>query len=79
MFKHVVSLRLKPAVTTAHGHTVGADALRIDGDDKITKVVGPHSHLATGATPYVLFVGLAFLWQRQVTIDVDRLRLTIVR
>jgi len=29
-------------------------------------------------TPYVLFVGLAFLWQRQVTIDVDRLRLTIV-
>lgn len=39
----VDSLRLKPAVTTAHGHTVGADAVKIDGDDTITKVVGHHS------------------------------------
>ena len=30
-----------------------------------------------GGTPYVLFVGLAFLWQRQLTIDVDARRLTI--
>lgn len=29
-------------------------------------------------TPYVLFVGLAFLWQRQVTIDIDRQRLSVV-
>ena len=29
-------------------------------------------------TPFVLFVGLAFLWQRQITIDVDRLRLAVV-
>ena len=50
MFKNVVSLSLKLVVTTAHGHTVGADALRIDGDDTITKAVGHHSHLATGAT-----------------------------
>lgn len=28
--------------------------------------------------PYVLFVGLAFLWQRQVTIDIDQQRLSIV-
>ena len=28
-------------------------------------------------TPYVLFVGLAFLWQRQLTIDVDARRLTV--
>ena len=50
MFKNVVSLRLKTAVTTAHTHTVGVDAIRIDDDDTITKVVGHHSHLATGAT-----------------------------
>ena len=31
-----------------------------------------------GGTPYVLFVGLAFLWQRQLTIDVDAQRLSIV-
>ena len=29
-------------------------------------------------TPYVLFVGLAFLWQRQVTIDVDARRMMVV-
>ena len=28
--------------------------------------------------PYVLFVGLAFLWQRQVTIDIDQQRLHVV-
>jgi hypothetical protein len=32
----------------------------------------------SGGTPYVLFVGLAFLWQRQLTIDVDARRLTVV-
>lgn len=31
-----------------------------------------------GGTPYVLFVGLAFLWQRQVTIDIDRRRLQVI-
>ena len=32
MFKNVVSLSLKLAMTTAHGHTVGTDAERIDDD-----------------------------------------------
>ena len=31
MFKHVVSLCLKPAVTTAHDHTVGVDACALCG------------------------------------------------
>ena len=50
MFKNVVLLRFKLTMTTAHDHTVGADAVRIDDDDTITKAVGHHSHLATGAT-----------------------------
>ena len=39
MFKNVVSLRLKPAVTTAHSHTVGDDATRTDDADTLTKIV----------------------------------------
>ena len=31
-----------------------------------------------GEAPYVLFVGLTFLWQRNLTIDVDAGRMTIV-
>ena len=31
-----------------------------------------------GGDPFVLFVGLAFLWQRQLTIDMGAQRLTIV-
>ena len=31
-----------------------------------------------GEAPYVLFVGLTFLWQRELTIDVDEGRMTIV-
>ena len=50
MFKNVVSLSLKLAVTTAHDQTVSVDDIRIDDDDTITKLVGHHSHLATGAT-----------------------------
>ena len=30
-----------------------------------------------GVEPHVLFVGLAFLWRRQLTIDIDAARLTI--
>ena len=43
----VLWLGFKLVMTTAHGHTVSADA---HDDDTITKVVGHHSHLATGAT-----------------------------
>ena len=50
MFKNVVSLSLKLAMTTAHDHTVSADGSWTDDDDTIIKVVGHHSHLATGAT-----------------------------
>ena len=50
MFKNVVLLSVDLAMTAAHDYTVGADAVRIDDDDTITKVVGHHSHLATGAT-----------------------------
>ena len=50
MFKNVVLLSVELAMTAAHDYTVGADAVRIDDDDTITKVVGHHSHLATGAT-----------------------------
>ena len=50
MFKNVVLLGVELAMTAAHDYTVGADAVRIDDDDTITKVVGHHSHLATGAT-----------------------------
>ena len=50
MFKNVALLSFKLTMTTAHGHTVGADAARIDDVDTITKVVGHHSHLATGTT-----------------------------
>ena len=34
--------------------------------------------LGLGPSPHVLFVGLAFLWQRKITIDVDDGRMTIV-
>ena len=30
-----------------------------------------------GDAPYVLFVGLAFLWKRTLTIDVDARRMTV--
>ena len=30
-----------------------------------------------GPKPYVLFVGLSFLWQRQLTIDIDEGRMMI--
>ena len=50
MFKNVVLLSVDLAMTAAHDYTVGADAVRIDDDDTITKAVGHHSHLATGAT-----------------------------
>ena len=50
MFKNVVLLSLKLAMTTAHDQTVSADGVWTDDDDTITKVVGHHSHLATGAT-----------------------------
>ena len=50
MFKNVVLLSVDLAMTAAHDYTVGVDAVRIDDDDTITKVVGHHSHLATGAT-----------------------------
>ena len=50
MFKNVVLLSVDLAMTAANDYTVGADAVRIDDDDTITKVVGHHSHLATGAT-----------------------------
>ena len=33
--------------------------------------------LITGEAPLVLFVGLAFLWQRRITIDIDEQRLAI--
>ena len=50
MIKNVVLLSVELAMTAAHDYTVGVDAVRIDDDDTITKVVGHHSHLATGAT-----------------------------
>ena len=50
MFKNVVLLSVELAMTAAHDYTVDVDAVRIDDDDTITKVVGHHSHLATGAT-----------------------------
>ena len=56
MFKNVVLLIFKQvAMTTAHDHTIGADAERIDDDDTIINVVGHHSHLATGATRSMLY------------------------
>ena len=45
MFKNVVLLSVDLAMTAAHDYTVGADAVRIDDDDTISKVVGHHSHL----------------------------------
>ena len=50
MFKNVVSLSLKLAMTTAHDHMVSADGVWTGDDDTLTKAVGHHSHLATGAT-----------------------------
>ena len=50
MFKNVILLSVELAMTAAHDYTVGVDAVRIDDDDTITKAVGHHSHLATGAT-----------------------------
>ena len=50
MFKNVVLLSVKLAMTAAHSHTASTDAIRTDDDDTLTKVVGHHSHLATGAT-----------------------------
>ena len=50
MFKNVVLLSVDLAMTAAHDYTVGADAVRLDDDDTITKAVGHHSYLATGAT-----------------------------
>ena len=49
MFKNVVSLRLKPAVTTAHSHTAGVDAVRTDDDDTIINVVDVPSHARISA------------------------------
>ena len=37
-------------MTTAHDLTVSADGSWTDDNDTIIKVVGHHSHLATGAT-----------------------------
>ena len=48
--KRNFALSFKLTMTTSHGHTVGADAAGIDYDGIIIKVVGHHSHLATGAT-----------------------------
>ena len=51
MLENVVSLRLKPAVTTTHGHTVDTDAVKIDDDDTNHKnrasslIFGHRSHL----------------------------------
>ena len=45
MFKNVVSLSLKLAMTTAHDHTVSNDAIRTDNDDTIIKVVGHFTHI----------------------------------
>ena len=45
-----VGVRFELTMTTAHDHTVSADGSWTDGDDTITKAVGHHSHLATGAT-----------------------------
>ena len=33
--------------------------------------------LGLGPAPHVIFVGLAFLWQRTLTIDVDEGRMTV--
>ena len=50
MFKKVVLLSVKLAMTAAHSHTASTDAVWTDDDDTLTKAVGYHSHLATGAT-----------------------------
>ena len=50
MFKNVVLLSVKLAMTAAHSHTASTDAVWTDDDTTLTKVVGHHSHLATGAT-----------------------------
>ena len=50
MFKNVALLSVELAMTAAHDYTLGVDAVRIDDDGTLTKVVGHHSHLATGAT-----------------------------
>ena len=50
MFKNVVVLSLKLAMTTAHDRAVSADGSWTDNDDTIIKVVGHYSYLATGAT-----------------------------
>lgn len=34
--------------------------------------------LGLGPAPHVIFVGMAFLWPRQLTIDVDERRMKIV-
>ena len=50
-------------MTTRIDHTVSVDGIsdtsdiiRIDDDDTITKLVGHHSHLATGATHTLMSV-----------------------
>ena len=50
MFKNVALLSVKLAMTAAHSHTASTDAIWTDDDDALTKAVGHHSHLATGAT-----------------------------
>ena len=50
MFKNVVSLNLKLTETTTHGPTASTDDIWTEDDDTLTKAVGHHSHLATGAT-----------------------------
>ena len=50
MFKNVVLLSVKLAMTAAHSHTASTDAIWTGDDDTLTKAVGHHSHLATGAT-----------------------------
>ena len=45
--------------------------------DSCYQLEGVLRSLAPG-TPYVLFVGLAFLWQRQLIIDIDQRRLRVV-
>ena len=50
MFKNVVLLSVKLTMTAAHSHTVSTDAIWTADDDTLTKDVGHHSHLATGAT-----------------------------
>ena len=47
---YVLLRTLKLTVTTALGPTVSTDALWTDDHDALIKVVGHHSHLATGAT-----------------------------